>query len=200
VADKDELDPAEPGPEDVDPTPAVDRAAGGSHVLNDGSSQPLSEDELVEPEGYDLVVGDGPDHALGARAADGTAGEPDGTANAADDSDRDPDETAADRELVSVGAAGAVEAGRGAEPAARSRQKKEKSTPRQKQVVEKDRRTGPVTFLKEAVSELQKVVYPTGQQLVNYFIVVLVFVLFIIAIVSLLDLAFGKAILAIFGS
>jgi preprotein translocase subunit SecE len=54
--------------------------------------------------------------------------------------------------------------------------------------------------LKEAVSELQKVVYPTGQQLVNYFIVVLVFVLFIIAIVSLLDMAFGKAILAIFGS
>jgi preprotein translocase subunit SecE len=42
-------------------------------------------------------------------------------------------------------------------------------------------------------------VYPTGNQLVNYFIVVLIFVLFIIAIVSVLDLAFGKAIIAVFG-
>lgn len=83
-------------------------------------------------------------------------------------------------------------------PVPRGRQKKDKATPRQKQAVDKDRRTGPVTFLKESVSELQKVVYPTGNQLINYFVVVLIFVLFIIAIVSLLDLAFGKAIIAIF--
>jgi preprotein translocase subunit SecE len=196
VGDKDELDPAaESGPEaldpatSVDPVPSVDRAAGGSHVLNGSSPQARSEDEVVEPDGVDLVVGNGLDDDVVAR-------EPDRSER--DDTVRDPGETAPDRELVSVGAAGAVEAGRGVEPATRSRQKKEKATPRQKQLVEKDRRTGPVTFVKEAVSELQKVVYPTGQQLVNYFIVVLIFVLFIIAIVSLLDLAFGKAILAIF--
>lgn len=182
MADKDELDPAESGPEAADPTP-VDRAPGGSHILDGISPQEQLEGGPVEPDGVDLVAGDGPDRDLAAREPDGTA--------------READATAADRELVSVGAAGAVEAGRGADTAARSRQK-EKATPRQKQLVEKDRRTGPVTFLKESVSELQKVVYPTGQQLINYFIVVLVFVLFIIAIVSLLDLAFGKAILAIF--
>jgi len=59
-------------------------------------------------------------------------------------------------------------------------------------------RTGPVTFVRESVGELRKVVYPTGQQLMNYFIVVLVFVLFVIAFVSLLDLAFGAAIFEVF--
>ena len=46
--------------------------------------------------------------------------------------------------------------------------------------------------------ELRKVVYPSGQQLIKYFVVVLVFVLFVIAYVSVLDLAFGAAIFKIF--
>ena len=41
-------------------------------------------------------------------------------------------------------------------------------------------------------------VYPTGEQLIKYFVVVLVFVLFVIAYVSLLDLGFGAAIFEIF--
>jgi preprotein translocase subunit SecE len=44
------------------------------------------------------------------------------------------------------------------------------------------------------------VVYPTGQQLLNYFLVVLVFVLFIIAFVSLLDLGFGALVFRIFSN
>ena len=63
---------------------------------------------------------------------------------------------------------------------------------------EKPERTGPVKFVRESVGELRKVVYPTGQQLINYFVVVLVFVLFIIAYVSLLDLGLGAAIFKIF--
>ena len=62
----------------------------------------------------------------------------------------------------------------------------------------KRERTTPVKFIRQSVGELRKVVYPTSQQLVNYFIVVLVFVLFIIAYVSLLDLGFGAAIFRIF--
>ncbi|MDN5727041.1 MAG: preprotein translocase subunit SecE, partial [Propionibacteriales bacterium] len=60
-------------------------------------------------------------------------------------------------------------------------------------------RTGPVTFVKESAAELRKVVYPTGEQLRTFFIVVLVFVLFIIAFSSLLDLGFGWLVLRIFG-
>ena len=62
----------------------------------------------------------------------------------------------------------------------------------------KPERTTPIKFVRQSIGELRKVVYPTGQQLVNYFIVVLVFVLFVIAYVSLLDLGFGAAIFRIF--
>ena len=62
-----------------------------------------------------------------------------------------------------------------------------------------DKRTGPVTFYRQVVAELRKVVWPTQQQLITYFIVVMVFVTVVMAIVSLLDLAFGKAVFAIFG-
>lgn len=60
-------------------------------------------------------------------------------------------------------------------------------------------RTSPVTFYRQVVAELRKVVWPTQQQLVTYFFVCMVFVLFMIALVSLLDLGFGKAVFAIFG-
>jgi len=62
----------------------------------------------------------------------------------------------------------------------------------------KPERTTPLKFVRQSIGELRKVVYPTGPQLINYFIVVLVFVLFVIAIVSLLDLGFGWAIFKIF--
>jgi preprotein translocase subunit SecE len=62
----------------------------------------------------------------------------------------------------------------------------------------KRERTTPLKFVRQSIGELRKVVYPTGQQLLNYFIVVLVFVLFVIAYVSLLDLGFGAAIFRIF--
>ena len=39
------------------------------------------------------------------------------------------------------------------------------------------KRTSPVTFYRQVVAELRKVVWPTQQQLITYFIVVLVFVL-----------------------
>lgn len=64
---------------------------------------------------------------------------------------------------------------------------------------EKSERTSPITFYRQVVAELRKVVWPTQQQLVTYFFVVMVFVLVMIAIVSLLDLGFGKAAFAVFG-
>ena len=63
----------------------------------------------------------------------------------------------------------------------------------------KSERTSPITFYRQVVAELRKVVWPSQQQLVTYFLVVMVFVLFMITIVSLLDLGFGKAVFAIFG-
>jgi preprotein translocase subunit SecE len=60
------------------------------------------------------------------------------------------------------------------------------------------KRTSPATFYRQIVAELRKVVWPTQDQLITYFIVVMTFVLVVMAIVSVLDLAFGKLIFAVF--
>jgi preprotein translocase subunit SecE len=62
-----------------------------------------------------------------------------------------------------------------------------------------EQRTSPATFYRQVVAELRKVVWPSQQQLITYFVVVLVFVVVLTAIVSLLDLGFGKLVFAVFG-
>jgi preprotein translocase subunit SecE len=59
-------------------------------------------------------------------------------------------------------------------------------------------RTSPATFMRQVVAELRKVVWPTQQQLITYFFVVLVFVVSVMLLVSVLDLAFGKLVFEIF--
>lgn len=61
-----------------------------------------------------------------------------------------------------------------------------------------DGRTSPATFVRQVVAELRKVVWPTREQLVTYFIVVLVFVTFMMALIAALDLALGKLVFALF--
>jgi preprotein translocase subunit SecE len=61
-----------------------------------------------------------------------------------------------------------------------------------------DKRTGPVTFYRQVVAELRKVVWPTQEQLTTYFLVVMVFVIVMMAFVSALDLAFGRLVFALF--
>ena len=63
---------------------------------------------------------------------------------------------------------------------------------------QKETRTSPLTFVRQVIAELRKVVWPTRPQVVNYFFVVLVFVLIMMAIVSALDYGFGKAMFAVF--
>ncbi len=54
-------------------------------------------------------------------------------------------------------------------------------------------------FFREVVSELRKVIWPTRKELVTYTAVVLVFVSFLVAVISVLDLVFAKGVLAVFG-
>ena len=54
-------------------------------------------------------------------------------------------------------------------------------------------------FYRQVIAELRKVVWPTRSQLITYTAVVLVFVAFIIAVDLVLDLAFGWAVLEVFG-
>ena len=54
-------------------------------------------------------------------------------------------------------------------------------------------------FYRQILSELKKVVWPTRKQLTTYTAVVLVFVMFIIAVVSLFDLVLTKIVFWVFG-
>ena len=58
----------------------------------------------------------------------------------------------------------------------------------------------PAHFVRQSTGELKKVVWPTWPTLVRYFFAVLVFVLFIIAFVALLDGGFGWLLLQILGN
>ena len=55
-------------------------------------------------------------------------------------------------------------------------------------------------FYRQVLAELRKVIWPTRNQLVTYTIVVLVFVSFMVALVSLLDFLFGRGVLFLFGT
>ena len=54
-------------------------------------------------------------------------------------------------------------------------------------------------FFRQVIAELRKVVWPTRSQLLTYTVVVLVFVLILMGIVALLDLAFSQLTLKVFG-
>ncbi|MEU0541793.1 preprotein translocase subunit SecE [Nocardia sp. NPDC005978] len=56
-----------------------------------------------------------------------------------------------------------------------------------------------VKFLREVISELRKVIWPNRKQMVTYTSVVLVFVVFMVAFISGLDLAFIKGVNWLFG-
>jgi preprotein translocase subunit SecE len=54
-------------------------------------------------------------------------------------------------------------------------------------------------FYRQVAYELRKVVWPTRKQLTTYTAVVLVFVSFVIAVVSLFDLVITKVVFWVFG-
>ena len=54
-------------------------------------------------------------------------------------------------------------------------------------------------FYRQIVSELTKVVWPTRKQLSTYTAVVMVFVTFVIAVVSVFDLVITKLVFWVFG-
>ena len=55
-------------------------------------------------------------------------------------------------------------------------------------------------FIRDVISELKKVVWPTQRQLINYTIIVLVFVVIVALIIAALDFTFTQITLRIFGN
>jgi preprotein translocase subunit SecE len=57
----------------------------------------------------------------------------------------------------------------------------------------------PTRFVRESVSEMRKVLWPSRNELVTYSIVVSVFVVVMVSIVAGLDFGFAKLVLQVFG-
>ena len=57
----------------------------------------------------------------------------------------------------------------------------------------------PTRFVRESISELRKVLWPSRNELVTYSIVVIIFVVIMVAIVAGLDIGFTKLVLLAFG-
>ena len=170
MADKDEVEPTEPSD-----------TAGPVDAPDDVSEPSLDEADIAEPEAEaDIAAEDVADDD-----DDEVADEPNG------------DSDAKVLEPAGVGATAAGAKKDVARTGRAGRTPKSAPTTRRDQPVKRERTT-PLKFVKQSVGELRKVVYPTGEQLIKYFVVVLVFVLFVIAYVSLLDLGFGAAIFKIF--
>jgi preprotein translocase subunit SecE len=60
-------------------------------------------------------------------------------------------------------------------------------------------RTAPAQFLREMRAELHKVAWPTKAEVINYSLVVLVFLVVFTTIVAVVDWGFAKAVLWLFG-
>jgi preprotein translocase subunit SecE len=54
-------------------------------------------------------------------------------------------------------------------------------------------------YIREIISEMRKVLWPTRKELTTYTIVVIVFVVIMVSIVGFLDLGLAKLVLKIFG-
>ena len=56
------------------------------------------------------------------------------------------------------------------------------------------------TYLKQVVAEMRKVIWPNRKQMVSYTAVVLVFLVFMVALIGAVDLGLAKLVLLIFGN
>ena len=56
-----------------------------------------------------------------------------------------------------------------------------------------------LTYLKQVVAELRKVIWPNRKQMVSYTIVVLIFLAFMVVLIGLVDLGLAKVVMTVFG-
>ena len=62
----------------------------------------------------------------------------------------------------------------------------------------KDSRTSPALFVRQIIAELRKVIWPTRKELITYTTVAVVFILIMVGIVTGVDTALTKLVIAVF--
>ena len=204
---------------DVHMTPAADESGADDKRPSTGSGDPADAQAIsssgtdpdadLTPDGRDLAREDLDPGAPIEVAPDEVDAEE--LLDAVDEVDDTPGE--ADPEDVEIADAGQLDEATETARQAKSSQpspvkrnltvapvKKAKPTPKQSEAHAAERkRTTPALFVKQSIGELKKVVWPTGDQLWRYFVVVLVFVLFIMFFVAGLDALFGWLLLKVLG-
>jgi preprotein translocase subunit SecE len=83
--------------------------------------------------------------------------------------------------------------------AAKLRAKRDRESGKSAPKAPRKKRTSPALFIRQILAELRKVVWPTRSELMTYTGVVIVFVVFICAIVALFDYGITHAVSAVFG-
>ncbi|WP_091293545.1 preprotein translocase subunit SecE [Amycolatopsis sp. cg5] len=108
--------------------------------------------------------------------------------------------TAAERRERRASARPSGKSGDAKAPKDKSADAKDRPTPKRDR---KEKKSSPLSrlmrFAREVWAELRKVIWPTRKQMVTYTTVVLVFVIFMVALVSGLDLLFAKGVFWLFG-
>lgn len=143
------------------------------------------------------------DDAVESVAPQGASSDNDGIGDADFAPEQAEDDSDVSLEKVGVGAAAAGSARAAARRAgARSGVTEGKGAPTRARSEDEKRanvfsRIG--RFLREVIAELGKVIWPSQKQMVTYTIVVIVFLIFMIALVSGLDLLFGWGVRSVFG-
>ncbi len=199
VSGHDPNESAAPAPDEVAADAEVEKAMGATEVSGSAAVDPDEaagrETSLADDVAGEQLAGDLPDPGPYEVAEDEDEAE-----------ELDPVTTDEDPEQL-VEAEEAAVAATSTTPVRRPRSAKapvrKKDTPtrtrKEAAVAATEQRTGPVTFVRQSISELRKVVWPTGGQLSQYFVVVLIFVMFMIALVSALDFVFGWLLLKALG-
>ena len=126
--------------------------------------------------------------------------DPEGTESSADAGDADAGDTAAKptgkrpRRRSGAEDIAAETTGKSVATASRVENRTRKEAAPKQNIFKRLRR-----FFREVVAELRKVIWPNRKQMVTYTIVVVVFVTFMVAFISGLDLAFIKGVTWLFG-
>ncbi|MEJ7649415.1 MAG: preprotein translocase subunit SecE [Nakamurella sp.] len=191
---EDSMSPADSADETT--SPETDGIAAGSDSTD--------EDAAGDPADADLSVDDFAEAEAEADADDQELADDEELTDVEELTDDEELTVDADGELVAVGAAAGSARAAARRSAVRSgvTDKKGRATlPRDSDRGEKQanvfQRLG--RFLREVVAELRKVIWPHRKQLITYTTVVLVFVVFMTALVFGLDALFARGVLAVFG-
>ena len=181
----------EANPESIDSTDADE--SGAAETVSDGVDEPNSTGaDDVTPGGDAGITADMVEAAEAEALAE--AGDADAETDADSGSGR------SDGALVGATAGSARAAARKqAVRTGKTAPKGEATAPRTGRQESGNIFTRFARFLREVVAELRKVIWPTRKEMITYTVVVIVFVVFMVALVAGLDVLFAKGVLTVFG-